>query len=134
MFKDILKIDENEMEDLIRTADVEDFGNESVYLCGYTRSYVAIDDDGEKTEETEYCMHSSVAPSDESFEDVQHNMYLCLLEKIIAQWDYDQIIVDKCNCRVRKICKNECAEYYDFFVSSEIPKDLVKKILDNTSN
>ncbi len=134
MFKDILKIDENEMENLISIADIRDLENESVYLCGYTKNYVAIDDDGEETAETEQCIYSSVSPSEDSFEEVQKNTVLSLVGGLISKLDYDTITFDRLNCRVRKICENECAEYYDFFVSSEISKDLVKKILGNKSN
>ncbi len=134
MFKDILKIDENEMEELISIADIIDLENESVYLCGYTKSYVAIDDDGEETAETIQCIYSSVSPSEDSFEEVQNNTVLSLVGGLISKLDYDTITFDRLNCRVGKICENECAEYYDFFVSSEISKDLVKKILKNKSN
>lgn len=134
MLKNMLKIDENEMENLISTADIRDLENESVYLCGYTKSYVVIDDDGEEMMGTEQCIHSFVMPSEDDFEEVYYSIVLSLVIKVIEMLDYDTITFDRLNCRVRKKCENECAEYHDFFVSSEIPKDLVKKILRNKSN
>ncbi|MEE1012436.1 MAG: hypothetical protein U0L11_10455 [Acutalibacteraceae bacterium] len=134
MLKNMLKIDENEMENLISTADIRDLENESVYLCGYTKSYVVIDDDGEEMMGTEQCRHSFVMPSEDDFEEVYYSIVLSLVIKVIEMLDYDTITFDRLNCRVRKKCENECAEYHDFFVSSEIPKDLVKKILRNKSN
>lgn len=134
MSNKITKMEENEFESIIRSAEIKDIENESVYVCGYTECRVTYDGDGEEHMTEDRCTFCCVTPSDENFEDVQHNTYLILLERLVTEWDYDEIVVDKRNCFVRKTCESEYAEYYDFFTSSEIPKELVKKIFAKNSN
>ena len=93
-----------------------------------------IDDVGDEFSEENLCFYTVVIPSDENPEDDEETAYLSLLKTLVSQWDYDEIRVDKRNCFVQKICESECAEYYNFFVSSEIPKDSVKKIFAKNSN
>lgn len=128
------KIAENEFEELIRTAEITDIENERVYICGYTELLETIDDDGDEFSEENLCFYTVVIPSDENPEYDEERIYLSLLKDLVTQWDYDEIRVDKQKCFVQKICASECAEYYDFFVSLEISKEFLEKILAKKSD
>lgn len=122
------RLDKNEFEDLIRTAEITDIENERVYVCGYTELLITVDDDGDELLEENQCFYTVVIPSDENPEYDEERIYLSLLKTLVTQWDYDEIRVDKQNCFVQKICESECTEYYDFFVSFEISKEFLEKI------
>lgn len=134
MVKKFIKIEEKEFESLIRTAEITDIENERVYVCGYTELLTSVDDDGDELSEENQCFYTVVIPSDENPVYDEERIYLSMLKKLVTQWDYDEIRVDKQNCFVQKTYESECAEYYDFFVSLEISKEFLEKILAKKSD